>query len=233
MEQNVMTLDAAEKMLGVGSGYDYVHALKCYETLYQVKQENEELDDIPVITEAKNVVLRKMVETQILENGRFTFDEIPLKDSCIHCHGTGELYKLARKAVEEPCKKCEPDKDGNPSGKRKVKCRNCKDGRFIKGSHDKGLVINVECKTCKGTTEVLVKCRTCRGKKIFKKMVLSGELESTTKCRYCDGKGFQTDAEKKKSAPANPVLDEHLGRALKDAIPAKIISKPEGVKTNG
>ena len=174
-----------------------------------------------------------MVETQILENGRFTFDEIPLKDSCIHCHGTGELYKLARKAVEEPCKKCEPDKDGNPSGKRKVKCRNCKDGRFIKGSHDKGLVINVECKTCKGTTEVLVKCRTCRGKKIFKKMVLSGELESTTKCRYCDGKGFQTDAEKKKSAPANPVLDEHLGRALKDAIPAKIISKPEGVKTNG
>ena len=214
-EQKVMALQDAEKILGVGSEYDYVHALKCYETLYQVKQENEEDVDIPAITEAKNVILRHTVESQILENGRFTFDEIPFKAACIHCHGTGELYKLGRKAVEEDCKKCEPDKDGKPSGRRKVKCRNCKDGRFIKGSHEKGLVINVVCKTCHGTTEVLVKCRTCRGKKIFKKMVLSGEVESTTKCRHCHGKGFQTEVEQKKSAPDNPIISANLGQAIK------------------
>jgi len=219
-EPIVMALQDAEKVLGVGSEYDYLHALNCYQTLYEVKQENEENDDIPAITEAKNVILRNMVETQIRENGRFIFDQIPFEDSCIHCHGTGELYKLGRKAIEEDCKKCEPDKDGKPSGKRKVRCRNCKDGIFTRGSREKGLVIKVTCKTCEGTSEVMVKCRTCRGKKVFKKMVLSGELESTTKCKYCEGKGFQTEIERKKSAPSNPVLSNNLGKAIKAGIPA-------------
>ena len=50
-----------------------------------IKQENEEDVDIPAITEAKNVILRHTVESQILENGRFTFDEIPFKAACIYC----------------------------------------------------------------------------------------------------------------------------------------------------
>lgn len=214
-EQKVMALQDAEKVLGVGSEYDYIHALNCYKTLYEVKQENEEFSDLPAVEEAKNVILRDTVGIQIRKTGKFDFSDIPFDNVCINCHGTGELYKLGRKSLEEDCKKCDPDKDGKPSGKRTVKCRNCKDGRFIKGSHEKGLLINVECKTCHGTGELQVKCRTCRGRKVFKKMVLSGEVESTTKCKYCHGKGFQTETEIKRSSPDNPIISRNLGDAIR------------------
>jgi len=234
-----MTLAEAEQMVGTGADYDHIHTLQCFDVQFWVNVENDEKAENIKLILAKNTILRSIVEKQILETGKFDFTQIPLKNYCLDCRGTGELYKLERKSIEEGCKKCatnsqaivflgkrydpkkfrsisdHPDVADKSSGRRIVKCRKCEKGRYKKGSQESGLIINVECRTCHGTAEVLVKCKTCRGKKFIKKMVLAGKVESTTKCRTCHGKGFMTPEEKKKSEPANPLMPSNIGEAIK------------------
>jgi Zn finger protein HypA/HybF involved in hydrogenase expression len=240
------SLADAEKIVGTGKDYDYILATQCFDIQYWVNIENDEKEKNADLVNAKNVVLRSLVEKQILESGRFDLSEIPLKNRCPDCRGTGEIYKLGRRVIEEGCKKCTPsgevidflgdrfdpktmkvsdkeeDKDKS-SGKRIVECRNCEKGRYIKGSHEAGLKINVECRTCHGKAEVLIKCKTCRGKRFVKKQVLSGQVDSTTRCKTCHGKGFLSPKEKKASEPNNPLIPANLGEAIKDGdIPAEL-----------
>lgn len=234
-----MTLAEAEKLVGTGVSYDHKLTLQCFDVQFWVNVENDEDKKNLELILAKNTILRSLVEHQILKTGKFDFSDIPLKNYCLDCRGTGELYKLERKSIEEGCKKCatnaqaieflgerydpnkfkaisnRPEDADKSSGRRIVKCRKCEKGRYKKGSHDSGLVINVECRTCHGTAEVLVKCKTCRGKKFIKKNVLAGKVESTTKCRTCHGKGFQTPEERKKSEPENPLMPSNIGEAIK------------------
>jgi len=239
-----MSLAEAEKVVGIGSGtdYDHIHTTQCYAVQWWVNVENEELEKQSELILAWNTIMQSLVSKQILKNGRFDFSGIPLKHSCPDCRGTGELYKLGRKGIDERCKKCVTNADAveflgdrydpkkmkisnrkedadKPSGKRLVKCRKCDKGRYIRGSRDKGLKINVECTTCHGKAQVLVKCKTCRGKKIVKKQVLSGEVESTTTCRSCKGKGFRTPEETKKTEPFNPAMIANIGEAIKSGDP--------------
>lgn len=235
-----MSLAEAEKIVGTGVNYDDTKVAQCYDIKYWVNIENEEKNKNPSLVLAKLILLRALLKKQILKNGSFDFSGIMtvFKNTCPDCRGTGELYKLGRKAIEEACKKCvsnaeailflgerydptkmkisnKPEDADKPSGKRLVKCNKCKEGRFIKGSHESGLKINVTCKTCHGKAEVLIKCKTCRGKRVVKKNVLSGDVESTTKCKTCHNKGFLTPKEVTRSQPDNPALAANLGEAIK------------------
>ena len=233
-----MLLAEAEKVVGTGAEYDHIKVFQCFDIQYWVNIENEEKDKNPALVLAKNIILRALIGTQIKANGRFDFSGVPFENACTDCRGTGELYKLGRKAIEEGCKKCvsnaeaiaflgerydptkmkisnKPEDADKPSGKRLVKCNKCKEGRYIKGSHESGLKINVTCKTCHGKAEVLIKCKTCRGKRIVKKNILSGDVESTTKCKTCHNKGFLTPKEVTKTQPDNPVMAANLGEAIK------------------
>lgn len=247
--QNKMPLAEAEKILGTGADYDHVHVLNCYSIAYWVNAENNELHKNDPVVLAKNVLIRSLVERQIKENGHFDLSDNPLENKCPDCKGTGELYKIWRKRIEDGCKKCvsngeaikflgerydpkmmkisnKPEDKDLPSGKTIVKCRKCENGRFIQGSHEKGLRINVMCKTCNGKGQVLVKCKTCRGKKVISKPVLANKIEKTTECRTCRGKGFLTPKEEKHIAPKNPVFSKNIGEAIKvGEIPPEVDSR--------
>jgi len=244
-----MSLIEAEKIVRAGVNYDHIKVTQCYDIQYWVNIENEEKNKNPDLVQAKDIMLRALLEEQIRATGRFDFSGIKFEKTCPDCGGTGELYKLGRKSIEEACKKCvsnaaaiaflgprydplkmkisdKPEDADKSSGKRLVKCRKCENGRYIKGSHDGGLKINVLCKTCHGKAEVLIKCKTCRGKKIVKKNVLDGSVESTTTCKTCHDKGFLTPKEISKSYPDNPIIPVNLGEAIKDGtIPTELDSR--------
>jgi len=219
----LVTIEDSEKFLGLKEGYDVSQLLQCYETSFLDRIKNKKTKDLKTLTDSKNILLRSQIEGQISENGRFDLT-IPFEKICKDCSGTGELYKFFRKTVEVECRVCEG------KGKLLVPCRSCHGtGRFVK--QDKGLKINVVCKTCKadeskkidGVYHVEVKCKKCKGKGTIRKVALDDKIKSTTFCKTCRGRGFEMP--KKEVIPSNPVLSASLGEQIKTTI-----VKPENPK---
>ena len=157
---------------------------------------------------AKNLVLRNLVSEQMREQRYFEIIS-PFGDkTCQRCHGAGEIYKFNKKSVLVNCHVCDDN------GKVMAKCpeQYCVDGRYIREFPDGGS-INVQCRTCKGTSLAEVTCMNCRGKKKVRKIITTHLIQSTTPCPYCDERGFdphELKSEKKESKriqlPENPVI---------------------------
>jgi len=222
---NLITIDEAHKLLGIKPDHNIETLLKSFEILVDCKIENHETKDLRSLTDAKNILLRKQVENQIEETGRFDLSGlVPFKDICKNCHGAGELYQFFRRSVEEDCRFCE--------GKKTITktCKDCKGtGRYVKNDTD--LKINVECRSCDKDPETgkplgtkTEKCRACRGKGKFRKMRIAPKIEDTTHCRPCKGRGWkfvaperQPQPEREKN-PLNPVLSADLASKIKTTM---------------
>jgi len=94
-----------------------------------------------------------------------------------------------------------------------------KKGKFIVKPKTDHLLINVECKTCRGKkfhpeskkTQILIKCKTCSGKRVTKIPVITPNVNTTTVCRVCSGMGFVSP----KPGPENPVLTRDLASRIR------------------
>jgi len=231
---SVTNIDEASKLLNLPDAYDVPTMLTAFENEIHASINNKKTRMLKPLTEAKNILLRSQIEQMIEENGRFDLaGMIPFEEACIHCKGSGELYKFFRKAATVPCKFCT---DGKPedNGYVFITCRACKGTTRYK-KQQKGLTINVECTRChkdaegKPTGQERVKCRACLGKATFRKLVIDSTIKSTTHCRHCKGRGFvlpEPPAKKAKAhkteksydaTPANPVISADLGAQLKGA----------------
>ena len=203
----LINLSDCYELLGVGEETEIEILLKKFEALYRTSSQDP--DHIPTVVEAKNVVLRHIVSSQMEERRYFEIVS-PFKNTCRGCKGSGELYRFKRKTVMVNCHVC--------TGKKKVrvKCPSCNGtGRYIK-KWKTGGGINVTCNTCKGEKEIFIKCTECRSNGKVRKIVKDSEIESTTTCKFCDGVGF-IDA-KIKEAKMNTVLSADLGKAIKKGI---------------
>ena len=141
----------------------------------------------------------------------------PFDNSCMHCKGTGEIYKFNKKPVFVNCHICASKK------KIKVKCPKCKgNGRFLE-KWPEGGGLNLKCTACKGTGLVYAVCSNCFGKGKIKKIVPDHSIKSTTPCKYCKELGFivpKPFKRKKKLTPhiKNPVISSATAATLSDMI---------------
>lgn len=214
-EAKILTsLKESEKILGIGSKpYDIPDLLKNFLVQRVVKIENKEAkEDLRLLTDAKNILLRPQIEKQVEKNGKFDLTgQIPFENICPVCNGLGEKLKFYRKTVGVVCKYC----DG---GTKIITCNACKGTGRYKRERD-GLIINVECNKCHGEGKRKVKCRKCRGKGTFMKMTIDHHIKSTTHCKTCKGLGFiPPEPEKKIPQPDNPALPYDLGQQIKGAV---------------
>jgi len=221
----------AMRIIGMGNKTEKLHdiaaILQEYGTTYWVHHENGELADmIDQLINAKNVLVRTNLLLQIYENGSFKLPEkAPFENTCLKCHGTGELYLFNRIPKEVKCNRCE-------GGEVWVRCRSCKGTtRYTSQFQEGGGGINVECRTCKESPadhrgQVKVKCRVCKGTTVAKILVLDHSLKSTTACPVCKEIGFTFPEQEKahiesigkNRSPDNPVLAGDLAQKLKDKI---------------
>lgn len=212
-DQKTMDIETAKKVLGLSQEFTGERALQFFEVSHWVALENGEIEIIPDLILAKNVILRNIVSEQMRTQRYFKIVS-PFDHSCRSCHGTGEIYKFESKSVEVTCHIC------GGKGQRWIKCPSCKGTGRYKVRWKEGGGINVECRRCldtKGTDhefEILVDCLECNregadgkkkataGKKL--KVVKSHVIESTTPCKYCNQLGFTEN------------LPHHKTRAFRD-----------------
>jgi DnaJ-class molecular chaperone len=166
--------------------------------------------------------------TEQLKVRRYFQIESPFENSCIHCKGTGEIYKFVKKTVEVNCHICAgkgelkitcPECKGKPITKE-IQCPTCKgSGRYIRRWPEGG-GINVSCRRChgkktimeevekcekcNGEKTVVVKCAECRGKGKKRKAVLDHTIKSTTPCPVCEELGFTRNIKPKKLPKPKP-----------------------------
>jgi len=132
-----------EKLLGVGKDYTSGSVLKCFEEKYLTLKPDNELDDFQQYIEAKNALIRSLVEEQ-MKTRRYFEIEPTFENVCPVCKSTGEIYKFHRKTVKVNCHICAGNK------KVTVKCRACNGtGRFQKRWKTGG-GIDVVCRVCDG-----------------------------------------------------------------------------------
>ena len=205
----------AKVVLSIEGDYSMTELLTKYKYL-----EDNKIGNSSQLKNAKNILLRSLIEKQVEETGKFLL-EVPFETACIQCCGGGERYKFYIKAVEVDCKYC----DG---GTLIVPCRACKEtGTYKKPNGDE-----VPCTKCNKedpiTKETLVgkrrvKCKKCAhtgkiGK--FEKKVLDSKIKSTTYCKACKGKGYLSEKKrtKKNDKLDNPVISQTLGDEIKKAV---------------
>ena len=197
-----MDLETAKKVLGLSKEFSGERILQFFEVSHWVAKENEDLDEIPKLILAKNVLIRSIICEQMKARRYFRIIS-PFDHSCKSCHGTGELYKFKDKIVEVTCHLC------GGTGERWVKCPTCKGTGRYNVRWKEGGGIDVECRHClpqKGTEKagkVPIRCIQCNrelpdgeenpnpGK--MKKIVKSHIMESTTPCKHCHELGFTTN----------------------------------------
>lgn len=114
-----------EIKLGTGELPTMKHILLCFETERWVKKENREWTRKVKadITNAKNVLMRRIISSQIRNHKRFTIST-PFDNTCNQCKGAGETYKFFRRLQKIDCMKCK-GKPNNP------KCRTCRGTRKV------------------------------------------------------------------------------------------------------
>lgn len=216
-----LELSDACKIVGIGEQFigDLGRVLQEYHAQYWVHEENHELEKMVDLIDARNVLVRTNLLTQIYDTGAFIMPQTVFENSCSKCRGTGELFLFNRVPKEVECNRCE-------DGIVWVRCRSCKGSTRYTSRFKEGGGIDVECKTCidsppehKG--QIAVKCRVCKGTKTAKIMVLDHTLKSTTPCPACDELGFIIPKKEKTVStmgPDNPVLAGDLAEKLKDQI---------------
>lgn len=196
--QQITDLGQAASFLELPDEYEVTDLLVQFEKRIHAAIDSKKTKLLKPLTDAKNILLRHIVETQVKNTGKFDFtDVIPFETACTSCRGTGELYKFFRNTVTEPCKFCN-------NGYVLITCRSCKGStRYKKNQHD--LKIDVECSQCerdendKPTGQEKVKCRKCRGTAKFRSHPIAPKIESTTHCHDCKGRGFTLPEPEKKS----------------------------------
>lgn len=209
IKEDQTPIEDYEKLLGVGGDYIAKDVLESFEKKYLILKPNNELDDFQQYIEAKNVLVRSLVQNQ-MRNRRYFEISSPFKNICPVCKSTGEIYKFHRKTVKVNCHICAGNK------KVTVKCRACDGtGRFRKRWKTGG-GINVSCRVCDGKGEVTIKCINCRGKGKIRKVVTDHEIKSTTPCRKCKGLGFLPP--KPLKVLDNPVISINLGDVIKEQL---------------
>jgi hypothetical protein len=225
--KRILFKDEARKVLGFRSGpYTETEILTHFYNLVIPKLENK-TKNLTKFIDAKNLLLRAQIENQVEKNGKFELN-IPFRNICKNCGGTGERYRFFPKQIDVKCNKCE-------NGELIISCPACKGtGRYVKESGN--LKINVKCNKCHkinketGKKEpvvfdektgnflvgkIKVKCRFCRGSGTFSKPVLDSYIRTTTPCKVCGGKGFHFHTVKE---PDNPVISQDLGKVIKSAV---------------
>jgi len=210
-----MSVEDAMTIIGIGTDVTPEEVLRGFRVHFDAHL----MEDESRLIEAKNVFMRHLVSKQ-MEKQRYFEIISPFEDSCVHCHGSGEIYKFNKKTVFVNCHICASKK------KVTVRCRSCDgSGRYIRRFKDGG-GINVSCRTCKGTGKARVKCSNCRGKGKIKKIVPDHTIKSTTPCKYCEERGFTSNEPLKKKekrqrqeAPLhNPVLSHEQAVGLYQMI---------------
>lgn len=209
-----------EKLLGVGTNYTPEYVLNCFDITYQVKEENDELDNFEIYIEAKNLLLQSLVSGQMKDRRYFEI-VAPFENTCSVCKGTGETYKFERKSVLVNCHIC----GGTKYVKTEIECEKCHgSGRFV-SKFKGGGGINVSCLKCGGAKKETVKniCLECEGTGKIRKAVIDHNIKSTTPCKHCKQLGFTKNKpkkqfHKKEIKPANPVLTASLAEKIKGNI---------------
>jgi len=220
--QSAQTISEVEKILGVGTNYTPEYVLKCFDITYQVKEENNELDDIGIFIDAKNQLLRHLVSSQ-MKSRRYFEIKSPFENTCVACRGSGEIYKFNRKTVLINCHIC----GGKKTIKESTPCEKCDGTGRFKTAFKGGGGIDVSCLSCGGKKETVTisKCSECLGTGKKQKVVADHTIKSTTPCKHCRQLGFTKDKPEKKVkkrssyTPANPVLTMNLAKQIKEFIP--------------
>jgi len=197
--------------------------LKSFEITHWVRKENGELDEIGPEIDAKNKLIQHLISEQMKARRYFEI-ESPYKNSCIACHGTGEIYKFERKTVVVKCHIC------GGKGHIKIKCPTCNgSGRDLESWKHDG-IINKPCKKCSAKKTIYIKCEKCRGKGEKKKLVTSHMIKSTTPCKHCNQLGFISNnivVKQKMKKPTikkqlcNPVLSSDLAAKIQQSFDIK------------
>ena len=213
-QEHIKTEGLREKnsspMLGIGKNVTPQEVLSNFAKMWDDLQKDPSLCKPEALINAKNVLLRHIVSHQ-MKTQRF-FDIVsPFENSCIACHGSGELYKFESKTVDVTCHIC--------AGKKFLHhdepCPDCENGRYVR-EFPGGKGIDVECPTCHGTGKKTTTCSRCRGVGTIPKRVKTHRIKSTTTCRVCNGKGFTEN--KKPAEPEYPAIPSDVGKTLSKMI---------------
>ena len=156
-EKQVIEETQARDILGYRGELDPARLFRVFQIDLEVIEENEELEKLPDLIEAKKSLCRVMGESQLTAKGRFEI-KADWSDVCDKCNGIGEIWKLEKKEVEVDCYQC------GATGERLIKCHVCHGTRRYK-TESPGLRLNLVCTRCNEEGLALVKCRNCRGMK--------------------------------------------------------------------
>jgi len=186
--------------------------MELYTYLQEFENRYQHSNERGNIIQEKNELIRRWIEQQIEERGRFNLNNPFGERTCKVCGGTGEIYKFFRDVKTITCNKCKG------MGNIEKPCLVCQgSGRYIK--EEPPLKINVKCKFCDGLGKSYITCPVCKGRGKVKRLVIAPKIKSTTTCPSCNGLGFYRERQ-----VFNPCIDrdsEIADRLVQLIIPQK------------
>ena len=200
----------ATDLLGLQTDYKDTTVLQTYKNIFE--ETNRKIQK-KKLTEAKNLIIRDIIEKQLTEQNFFSIEVPPDFNPCESCRGTGEIYRLEIIKIVDKCSYCKG------SGTYTEPCKRC---------NGTGLIDNKKCPTCKGTKIYVHKkmfpkrpedkrCSHCNGSGDAIKIIKTGKIDIHTTCITCRGSGMKK-VKYKRSLP-HPVITKDIGKVIKEQLP--------------
>lgn len=200
----------ATDLLGLQTDYKDTMVLQTYKNIFE---ETSRKVQKKKLTEAKNLIIRNIVEKQLTEQNFFNIEVPPDFNPCGSCKGTGEIYRLEIIRIIDKCSYCKG------SGIYTEPCKRC---------NATGLIGDKRCPTCKGTKIYVYKkmfpkrledkiCEQCNGSGDAVKIIKTGKIDISTTCITCRGSGMRK-VKHKRSLP-HPVITKDIGKVIKEQLP--------------
>lgn len=200
----------ATDLLGLQTDYKDITVLQMYKTIFE---ETSRKIQRKKLTEAKNLIIRDIIEKQLTEQNFFNIEVPPDFNPCGSCKGTGEIYRLEIIKIVDKCSYCKG------TGIYTEPCKRC---------NGTGLIDNKKCPTCKGTKIYVHKkmfpkrpeskiCGKCNGSGDVIKIIKTGKIDIHTTCIVCKGTG--TKKIKQKRDLSHPVITKDIGKIIKEQLP--------------
>jgi len=200
----------ATDLLGLETDYKDTTVLQTYKNIFEETNRKRQKKQL---TEAKNLIIRDIIEKQLTEQNFFNIEVPPDFNPCGSCKGTGEIYRLEIIRIIDKCSYCKG------SGIYTEPCKRCS---------ATGLIDDKRCPTCKGTKIYIYKkmfpkrledkiCEQCNGSGDAVKIIKTGKIDISTTCITCRGSGMRK-VKHKRSLP-HPVITKDIGKVIKEQLP--------------
>jgi len=202
----MLNLEEAIHTLNIPNDSNDIQVLSTFKNLYEESNRVHRKE----LIEAKNLLIRSIIEKQLHEQNFFNIEVPPNFNACDTCKGTGEIYRLEVISVIDKCSFC------NGSGIHTEKCKRCNGTGEIQGR---------KCPTCKGSKIYIFrknsnrqedrKCEQCGGSGDVTKIIKTGRINIHTTCTVCRGSGMK---KVRKRTLSNPVLTKDVGKIIKEQL---------------